>query len=50
MLMQSLPYILVSLLGFVVIMFLRIEARLGKMEGQIGLLLKGKKLVNINTK
>lgn len=47
---QALPYILVSFFGFVTIMFIRIESRLSRMEGNIGLLMQGKKLVNTNSK
>jgi len=47
---QALPYILVTFFGFVTIMFIRIESRLSRMESNIGLLMKGKRLVNINTK
>ena len=45
MLNGALPYILVSMFGFMAIMFYRISTRLSKMEGQIELLLKGRKLV-----
>jgi len=41
MLNGALPYILVSMFGFMSIMFYRIATRLSKMEGQIELLLKG---------
>ena len=44
MLNGSLPYILVSMFGFMAIMFYRISTRLSKMEGQIELLLKGRRL------
>jgi len=47
---SALPYILVSFFGFVTIMFIRIESRLSRMEGNISLLMKGKRLVNINSK
>jgi len=40
----ALPYILVSMFGFMAIMFYRISTRLSKMEGQIELLLKGRRL------
>ena len=44
MLNGALPYILVSMFGFMAVMVIRLSTRLAKIEGQIELLLKGRKL------